>query len=90
MTTTPKRPYKPRRHNDTNPAKTGRLIRQLRINKEMSQLELALAAGYTHQASICRIEAGTMPIPDGKLIKVARYLGVDPDKIRKPAVKVAK
>jgi transcriptional regulator with XRE-family HTH domain len=90
MTTKPKRPYKPRRHNDTDPAKTGRLIRQLRINKEMSQLELATAAGYSNKASISRIEAGIRPIPDGKLIKVARYLGVDPDKIRRPAVKVAR
>jgi hypothetical protein len=31
-----------------------------------------------------------MPIPDAKLIKVARYLAIDPDKIRKPAVKVGR
>jgi transcriptional regulator with XRE-family HTH domain len=68
--------------------KTGRIIRQLRINKAMTQEELATAAGYKHHHSIARIESGSMPIPDAKLIKVARYLAIDPDKIRKPAVKV--
>jgi hypothetical protein len=34
------------------------------------------------------VETGYRAIPDGKLLKVARYLGVDADKIRKPAVKV--
>jgi transcriptional regulator with XRE-family HTH domain len=89
MTTTKKpRRFIPRTHNDTNPVKTGRIIRQLRINKAMTQEELATAAGYKHHHSIARIESGSMPIPDAKLIKVARYLAIDPDKIRKPAVKV--
>lgn len=76
------------RHNDTDPARTGALIRQLRLNKEITQEDLATAAGYRHHHSISRIESGERAIPDGKLIKVARYLGVDPAKIRKPAVKV--
>lgn len=84
------RRYIPRTHNDTNPAKTGRIIRQLRINKAMTQEEVATAAGYRHAHSISRIESGAMPIPDAKLLKVAQYLQIDPDKIRKPAVKVAK
>jgi transcriptional regulator with XRE-family HTH domain len=90
--TTKKKPrrYIPRTHNDTNPAKTGRIIRQLRINKEITQEELATAAGYQHHHSISRIESGAIPIPDAKLVKVARYLGVDADKIRKPAVKVSR
>jgi transcriptional regulator with XRE-family HTH domain len=89
MTTTKKpRRFIPRTHNDTDPVKTGRIIRQLRINKAMTQEELATAAGYKHHHSIARIESGSMPIPDAKLIKVARYLAIDPDKIRKPAVKV--
>jgi transcriptional regulator with XRE-family HTH domain len=89
MTTTKKpRRFIPRTHNDTDPVKTGRIIRQLRINKAMTQEELATAAGYKHHHSIARIESGSMPIPDAKLIKVARYLAIDPDKIRKPAVQV--
>ena len=90
--TTKKKPrrYIPRTHSDTNPEKTGRIIRQLRINKAMTQEEVATAAGYKHAHSISRIESGAMPIPDAKLLKVARYLAIDPDKIRKPAVKVAR
>ena len=79
-----------RRHNDTDPVRTGRLIRQLRLNKEMTQEELATAAGYKNHHSISHIESGYRAIPDGKLIKVARYLGVEPSKIRKPAVEVGK
>ena len=81
------REYKPRTHNDTDPAKTGRIIRQLRLNKEITQAELATAAGYSRPSCISYVETGYRAIPDGKLLKVARYLGVDADKIRKPAVK---
>ena len=91
MTTTKKpRRYIPRTHNDKDPARTGALIRQLRLNKEITQEDLATAAGYQHHHSISRIESGSMPIPDGKLLKVARFLGVEAGKIRKPAVKVGK
>lgn len=90
--TTKKKPRRhlPRTHNDSDPAKTGRIIRQLRINKGMTQEEIATAAGYKHHHSISRIESGSMPIPDAKLLKVARYLAIDPDKIRRPAVKVGR
>jgi transcriptional regulator with XRE-family HTH domain len=87
MTTPQKRAYKPRTHNDLDPAKTGRIIRQLRLNKEITQAELATAAGYSRASCISNVETGYRAIPDGKLLKVARYLGVDADKIRKPAVK---
>ena len=49
--------------------------------------ELATAAGYSRASCISNVETGYRAIPDGKLLKVARYLGVDADKIRKPAVK---
>lgn len=90
MTTQQKPRRSSRRHNDTDPARTGALIRQLRLNKEITQEDLATAAGYRHHHSISRIESGERAIPDGKLIKVARFLGVDADKIRKPAVRIAK
>jgi transcriptional regulator with XRE-family HTH domain len=89
MTTeTKRRAYKPRTHNDTDPAKTGRIIRQLRLNKEITQEELATAAGYSRASCISNVETGYRALPDGKLLKIARYLGVDADKIRKPSVKV--
>ena len=80
----------PRTHNDTDLKKTGRIIRQLRINKGLTQEEVATAAGYKHHHSISRIESGDMPIPEAKLLRVARYLGIDADKIRKPAVRIGK
>lgn len=87
MTTTTRRSS--RRHSDPDPARTGRLIRQLRLNKEMTQAELATAVGFKNHHSIAHIESGYRALTDGKLIKAARYLGVKPEAIRKPAVKVA-
>ena len=87
MTTTTRRSS--RRHSDADPERTGRLIRQLRLNKEMTQAELATAVGFKHPHSIAHIESGYRALTDGKLIKAARYLGVRPEAIRKPAVKVA-
>jgi transcriptional regulator with XRE-family HTH domain len=89
MTTNQKR-RSSRRHNDNDPARTGRLIRQLRLNKEMTQAELALAIGFKNSQNISQIESGYRAITDGKLIKAARYLGVKPEAIRKPAVQAAK
>ena len=84
----PRRTYKPRTHNDSDPAKTGRIIRQLRLNREITQEELAIAAGYSRASCISNVETGYRALPDGKLLKIARYFGVDAAKIRKPAVKV--
>lgn len=87
---TPKQRRSSRRHSDNDPVRTGRLIRQLRLNKEMTQAELATAVGFKHPHSIAHIESGYRSLTDGKLIKAARYLGVNPDQIRKPEVKVTK
>jgi transcriptional regulator with XRE-family HTH domain len=54
----------------------------------MTQAELATAVGFKHPHSIAHIESGYRALTDGKLIKAARYLGVKPESIRKPAVKV--
>jgi len=78
-----------RRHDDDNIERTGRIIRQLRLNKEITQAELAVAVGFQNAASIAQIETGRRALTNGKLIKAARYLGVKPEAIRKPAVKVA-
>ena len=71
-----------RRHADDNPERTGRLIRQLRLNNEITQAELAVAVGFQRASSIAQIETGRRAITDGKLIKAARYLKVDATSIR--------
>lgn len=87
--TTQKQRRSSRRHSDNDPAKTGRLIRQLRLNKEMTQAELAIAVGFKHAHSIAHIESGYRALTDGKLVKAARYLGVKPEQIR-PSIGVLK
>jgi transcriptional regulator with XRE-family HTH domain len=75
-----------RRHNDNDPARTGLRLRQLRLNKEITQAELATAIGFKNAHSISHIETGYRAITDGKLIKAATYLGVAPSAIRKAKV----
>jgi transcriptional regulator with XRE-family HTH domain len=88
--TTEKKPRRGPRATDKDPARTGRIIRQLRLNKDITQEELATAIGYKNHNSISHIETGFRVIPAGKLLAAARYLGVDAEKIRKPIVRVAK
>jgi transcriptional regulator with XRE-family HTH domain len=84
------KPRRGPRSTDKDPARTGRIIRQLRLNKDITQEELATAAGYKNHHSISHIETGYRVIPHSRLLRVAQYLGVAPDKIRKPVVRVAK
>ena len=59
----------------------GYLIRSARIKKNMTQAELAKAAGYTSESSsttIAKIESGVNDIPSGKLLIFAKVLGLDP------------
>lgn len=83
--TTPKR--KPRRscrrHDDNDPKRTGARIRKLRLSRDITQAELAAAAGYKRPHSISFIETGYRAVTDGKLTKIANYLGVAPTAIRK-------
>jgi transcriptional regulator with XRE-family HTH domain len=74
----------PRRHNDQDPARTGATLRQLRVDKDVSQADLAKACGFIHAQSIAQIEAGYRALTDGKLIKAARFLDVQPLAIRRP------
>lgn len=71
-------------HNDTDPARTGETLRQLRIDRDITQAELATAVGFRYPTSIVQIEKGLKPLTDGKLIKAARFLGVQPLAIRRP------
>lgn len=51
-------------------------IRKAREMKNMTQLELAQKLGYKNRTSITKIEAGNNDLPQSKVIKFARALGV--------------
>ena len=78
------RPGRRRRHNDTDWPRTGETLRQIRIDRDVTQSELATAIGFRHQGAISQIEQGLKPLTDGKLLKAARFLDVQPLAIRRP------
>lgn len=57
---------------------TYKRIRDLRIEKNMTQEELAKAAGYTGRSAINKIEKGEVDIPRSKIIAIAKALDVSP------------
>lgn len=59
--------------------KTGEIIRQLRIEKGITQDELAKAVGYQHKSSITKIETGAADISQKKIAQIAKALDVTPD-----------
>ena len=54
-------------------------IKQLRIDKGMSQLDLALAVGYKGRSAISKVEKGERDISQSMVIKYAQALGVTPN-----------
>lgn len=54
----------------------GNRIKQLRIDKELSQDELAKRCGYTSRSTINKIELGINDIPQSKIKAIAEALGV--------------
>lgn len=56
----------------------GEKIRALRIERGMSQNDLALACGYTSRASINKIELGKVDPPQSKIQAIADALDVSP------------
>lgn len=59
----------------------GMIVKQARIRKNMTQLELAKRVGYTSDSSsttIAKIESGVNDIPLAKLQKFAEVLDLDP------------
>jgi transcriptional regulator with XRE-family HTH domain len=74
-----------RRHNDNDWGRTGETLRQLRIDRDITQAQLATAVGFMNSGSIAQIEKGLKPLTDGKLMAAARYLDVSPLAIRRPA-----
>lgn len=53
-------------------------IRELRIMKGLSQLELARLTGYHDRSSIAKIESGNVDLPQSKILSFAAVLGVSP------------
>ena len=53
-------------------------IRQLRIENNMSQDDLAHAMGYKDRSMITKIESGKVDISQKKIIAFARVLGTTP------------
>jgi len=61
--------------------KTAVLIRNKRLNRDMTQKELGEALGYTGdvaQVTVARWEAGTKPVPMDKIKDLAQLLKIDP------------
>lgn len=55
---------------------TGKRIREARISKGMTQLDLALKCGYTDSATIYKIEKGLQDIPSNRLNDLCKALDV--------------
>jgi transcriptional regulator with XRE-family HTH domain len=53
-------------------------IRSLRLEKRMTQDELARRAGYTDRSSIAKIERGVVDLPQSKIKQFADIFGVTP------------
>lgn len=56
----------------------GLRIKNLRVDKGMTQDELAQKAGYTSRSSINKIELGLVDIPQSKIISIAEALNPTP------------
>lgn len=54
----------------------GEKIKQRRIELKWSQRELCAKMGYSNHSTIGKIEAGTVDIPQSKIIKFSEVLGV--------------
>jgi transcriptional regulator with XRE-family HTH domain len=59
----------------------GRNLRQIRIDRDLTQRELAAALGYSNQCSISHIETGRKFLQGEQLETAARFLGVSSDAI---------
>lgn len=51
-------------------------IKRLRLERKMSQSELAKRTGYTDRTSIAKIERGSVDLPQSRIEKFAAVLGV--------------
>jgi transcriptional regulator with XRE-family HTH domain len=65
----------------TERAAIGKRLRQLRLEQDIFQSELAHAMGFSTQSGLSKVERGTKGLTKPKLIRAARYLGVRPETI---------
>jgi repressor LexA len=56
----------------------GNRVKQKRLDLQMTQEELAKAAGYTSRSSINKIELGLVDLPQSKIIAIAKALHTAP------------
>lgn len=62
----------------------GELIKKKRIEKGLTQPELAKLCGYQNRASICMLEKGDIEdLPLSKAIVLAKVLGIKPTELTK-------
>ena len=62
----------------------GELIKQKRIERKLSQEELAKLCGYTDKSVICHLEKGDInDIPLSKAVQLAKALKVTPTELSK-------
>jgi len=62
----------------------GELIRQKRLERGLSQEELAKICGYADKSVICHLEKGDVnDIPLSKAIQIAKVLKVTPTELTK-------
>lgn len=57
--------------------KIGEKIKQRRQELKWSQRELCSRMGYSNHSTIAKIEAGSVDIPQSKIVRFAEVLGVD-------------
>lgn len=53
-------------------------VKRLRIERGMTQDELAKKVGYNDRSSIAKLETGASDIPYNKILLMAEALGVEP------------
>lgn len=56
-------------------------IRRLRLEKHISQDELARLTGYKDRSSITKIESGKVDLPQSKILLFSKVLGVSPSSL---------
>ena len=59
-----------------NPGQFGKMVRELRKKKKLTQVQLAKKLGLKSQSSISEIEAGITTVNGKKARKLAKALGV--------------
>lgn len=57
----------------------GDRIKQLRVEKGMSQDELAKTVGYKSRSTVGKIELGKMDITQSSIVAIAKALGTTPE-----------